>query len=66
MLTLVFGRFVSEAMVNKSLDLGLIAKKTTMFYGHKFVFTHFLYIKCFTSCIYKLNTLQVAMFLGCY
>ena len=42
MLTLVFGRFVSEAMVNGSLDLGLIAKETTMIYGHKFVFTHVL------------------------
>ena len=41
-LTLVFGRFVSEAMVNRSLDLGLIAKETTMFYGHKFVFTNVL------------------------
>ena len=38
MLTLVFGTFVSEAMVNRSLDLGLIAKETTMFYGHKFLF----------------------------
>ena len=56
MLTVVFGRFVSDAMVNRSLDQGLIAKETTMFYGHKF-------IKCFTSFIYKLNTLQVAMFL---
>ena len=27
MLTLVFGRFISEAMMNRSLDLGLIAKK---------------------------------------
>ena len=26
MLTLVFGIYVSEAMVNRSLDLGLIAK----------------------------------------
>ena len=43
MLTLVFSRFVSEAMVNRSLDLGLIAKETTMNYGHKFVFTHVLY-----------------------
>ena len=33
---LVFGRFVSEAMVNRSRDLGLIAKETTMFNGHKF------------------------------
>ena len=32
MLTLVFDRFVSEAMVNRSLDLGLIAKETTVFY----------------------------------
>ena len=37
MLTLVFGRIVSEAMVNRSLDLDLIAKETTMFYGHKFL-----------------------------
>ena len=43
MLTLVFGRFVSETMVNRSLDLGLIAKETTMFYGH-------LQVKHFTSC----------------
>ena len=43
MLTLVFGKFVSEAMVNSSLDPGLIAKETTMFYGHKFVFTRVLY-----------------------
>ena len=54
MLTLVFSRFVSEAMVNRSLDLGLIAKETTMFYGHKFVFTVFyklhLQVKHFTSC----------------
>ena len=42
MLTLVFGRFISEAMVNRSLDLGLIAKETTMFYG--------LQVKHFTSC----------------
>ena len=47
MLTLVFGRFVFEAMVNRSLDLGLIAKETTIFYGHKFVY--------FTSYIYKLR-----------
>ena len=38
MLTLVFGRFVSEAMANSSLDLGLIAKETTLLYGHKFVY----------------------------
>ena len=37
MLTLVFGSFVSEAMVNRFLDLGLIAKETTMFYEHKFI-----------------------------
>ena len=43
MLTLVFGIYVSEAMVNRSLDLGLIAKDTTRVYGHKFVFTHSLY-----------------------
>ena len=43
MLTLVFGIYVSEAMVNRSLDLGLIAKETTRVYGHKFVFTHILY-----------------------
>ena len=40
MLTLVFDTFVSEAMVNRSLDLGLIAKETAMLYGHKFVFIH--------------------------
>ena len=52
MLTLVFGRFVSEAMVNRSLDLCLIAKETTIFYGHKFVFTHVLYedvTKCYST-----------------
>ena len=53
MLTLVFGRFIPEAMVNRSVDLGLIAKETTMLYGHKF-YLHMLY---------KLNTLPVAMFL---
>ena len=37
MLTLVFGRFVSQAMVNRSLDLGLIYK------------LH-LQVKNFTSC----------------
>ena len=31
MLTLVFGRFVSEAMVNRSLDLGLMLKKHQYF-----------------------------------
>ena len=40
MLTLVFGSFVSEAMVNRFLDLGLIAKEITRLYGHKFVFTN--------------------------
>ena len=43
MLTLVFGVYVSEAMLNRSLDLSLIAKDTTRVYGHKLVFTHSLY-----------------------
>ena len=51
MLTLVFGIYVSEAMVNRSLDLVLIAIETTGVYGHKFVFTHVY----FTSYIYKLR-----------
>ena len=42
MLTLVFGKYVSEAIMNRSLDLGLIAIETRV-YGHKFVFIHVLY-----------------------
>ena len=63
MLTLFFGRFVSEAMVNRSIDLGLIAKETTMFYGHKFVFTHVLYegiLDRFNEILHKLH-LQVTV-----
>ena len=37
-----FRFFQNINMVNRSLVLGLISKKTTMFYGHKFVFTHVL------------------------
>ena len=37
--------YISEAMVNRSLDLGLIAKETTRVYGHKFVFTRLTFIK---------------------
>ena len=40
MLTLVFGVFVSEVMVNRSLDLCLIAKEITRVYEHGFVFKH--------------------------
>ena len=76
MLTLVFGRFVSEAMVIRSLDLGLITKETTMFYGHKFVYLRkvdlvyvwavrrdSMILNTFNKVFYKLNTVQVAMFL---
>ena len=35
-----FGVYVSEAMVNRSLDLGLIAIETTRVYGHKFNHFH--------------------------
>ena len=58
MLTLVFGLYVSEAMVKMSLDLGLIAKDTTRVYGHKFVFYKFhVQVKYFTSC----NVLAVVL-----
>ena len=42
MLTLVFGIYVSEAMMNRYLYLGLIPKDTTRVCGHKSVFTHSL------------------------
>ena len=40
MLTLVFGIYVSEAMVNRSLDLGFIAIETTTVYGHIWPIEH--------------------------
>ena len=40
MLTLVFGMFISEVMVNESLDLCLIAKETTGDYEQDSVFKH--------------------------
>ena len=58
MLTLIFGMFVCKGMVNRSLDLCLIAKETTGDCEHGFVFKH---IKYFTSYISKLSTLQVAV-----
>ena len=77
MLTLVFSRFVSEAMVNRSLDLGLIAKETTMFYGHKFVYlrkidlvyvwavrSDSMILNMFNKVFYKLH-LQVKHFASC-
>ena len=54
MLTLVFGMPVSKGELNRSLDFCLIAKETT---GD----CELGFIKYFTSYIYKLITLQVAI-----
>ena len=51
MLTLVFGIYVSEAMVNRSLDLGILNMFNKVFYKFH------VQVKYFTSC----NVLAVVL-----
>ena len=61
---LVFGVFVSEAMVNRSLDLCLIAKEITRDWEHKIVFRHVYQLRCFINGIEQVqwSTLQVYIY----